>query len=353
MALVPHLIPAWFILIPAAAFLALQRHYENVHRDLKRSKRAIEFCERSIARLEGRWIGQGAAGENFKNADHLFANDLDLFGKGSLFELLCTARTRIGQETLARWLCNPASREEILRRQQAVDELRNNVDLREQLATFAPDHSSQSGFSSETAITFDVVSEWVLQPPVLDSLAARLAAPFLVAFTIGSLAFLYWFGAGAAAVTLAVSIQLGFALWYRRRVLEVAAWIHEPAAELRLFQIPLQLLEGGTFSSVKLRELTAALEATANTGRPVSEEIRRMTGLVEMLKYRRNTNVGPFLPLVLWSTQVAFAAEAWRKRHRESLHEWMAIIGEFEALCALAGYAFEHPECPFPEVQTS
>jgi len=34
----------------------------------------------------------------------------DLFGRGSLFELLCTVRTRAGEKTLARWLLSPGSR---------------------------------------------------------------------------------------------------------------------------------------------------------------------------------------------------------------------------------------------------
>ena len=52
-----------------------------------------------------------------------YAADLDIFGKGSLFELLNTARTRSGEETLNRWLLSAAAREEILARQAAVHRL--------------------------------------------------------------------------------------------------------------------------------------------------------------------------------------------------------------------------------------
>jgi len=62
-----------------------------------------------------------------------YAQDLDLFGKGSLFELLCTARTYIGEDTLARWLLTPAAPDAVHARHDAVNELRPRLDLREDL----------------------------------------------------------------------------------------------------------------------------------------------------------------------------------------------------------------------------
>ena len=58
--------------------------------------------------IDNRWMGTGESGESFQNASHPYSRDLDLFGAGSLFELLCTARTQAGQETLAKWLLAPA-----------------------------------------------------------------------------------------------------------------------------------------------------------------------------------------------------------------------------------------------------
>jgi DNA mismatch repair ATPase MutS len=67
-------------------------------------------------------------------------------------------------------------------------------------------------------------------------------------------------------------------------------------------------------------------------------------------KWEISFATGPFLFLLLWSTQVAFAIEAWRRRHNADLRRWMDVVGEFETLCALANYAFENPEYPFAEI---
>jgi hypothetical protein len=99
----------------------------------------VEFYERGLSRLDEQWTGLGAEGSQFDDPSHPYARDLDLFGKGSLFELLSCARTHAGEQMLASWLKSPASLDEILSRQGAVDELRSNLDLREDLAGMGVD----------------------------------------------------------------------------------------------------------------------------------------------------------------------------------------------------------------------
>ena len=125
--------PLW-LTIPLAVFAVLVVIHARVADGLERARRAVEFYRRGLARLENHWIGAGEAGERFRNPSHVYEEDLDIFGKGSIFELLCTVRTHAGEDTLARWLLAPAPREEAVLRQQAIVELRARLDLREDLA---------------------------------------------------------------------------------------------------------------------------------------------------------------------------------------------------------------------------
>ena len=116
------------------AFVSLIVVHGPVADRLDRARHAVEYYKRaSIA-----WPTAGAAedttGQRYADGGHLYADDLDLFGRGSLFELLCQARTRLGEDALAGWLGNPADPSIIRRRQEAVEELRRNVDLRERIA---------------------------------------------------------------------------------------------------------------------------------------------------------------------------------------------------------------------------
>src|SRR5262245_11921313 len=125
--------PAW-ALAPLAGFAVLVARHWDTTAARTRAERAVAFYRRGLDRLEGTWAGGGETGDRFRHPAHPYADDLDLFGPGSLFELLCTARTGAGEDTLAAWLLAPAPPDEIRARQGAVGELRPRPDLRGSLA---------------------------------------------------------------------------------------------------------------------------------------------------------------------------------------------------------------------------
>ena len=131
-----------WVLIPIAGFALLVVVHEKLLKELERRRRAARFFEKALARLDGNWAGTGEPGDRYNEAAHPYALDLDLFGKGSLFELLCTARTRIGEDRLAQWLKSPAAPDVVRARHAAVEELRDRVDLREELAIVAEEARS-------------------------------------------------------------------------------------------------------------------------------------------------------------------------------------------------------------------
>ncbi len=88
--------PSW-LAVPVSAFVGLLIYHARVIADRRRADRAVAFYEDGVARLEDRWAGRGATGDRFLDRGHAYARDLDLFGDGSLFQLLCTARTPIGE----------------------------------------------------------------------------------------------------------------------------------------------------------------------------------------------------------------------------------------------------------------
>ncbi len=102
-------------LVPTiGTFIALLIVHDRVIQARRRSERSVAFYERGLARLEDRWAGTGNQRRRDDTVAHPFAEDLDLFGEGSLFELLCTARTPAGEEKLATWLLEPP----LIRRQR-------------------------------------------------------------------------------------------------------------------------------------------------------------------------------------------------------------------------------------------
>src|SRR5262249_4144872 len=111
--------------------------HERLLRSLAISTRLEDFYRRALARLDDQWAGQGDAGLRFLDPSHPYARDLDIFGTGSLYELISQAASAPGRHTLAGWLLHPAAPIEVSLRQDAIRELAPRLDLREQLALAA------------------------------------------------------------------------------------------------------------------------------------------------------------------------------------------------------------------------
>src|SRR5690606_37049328 len=176
--------PLWLAL-PVLAFAATAILHDRVLRSLDEARRAVAFYERGLARLEDRWAGIGPTGERHPDPAHLYAADLDLFGRGSLFQLICTARLQAGEATLARWLLQPASIEVIRARQQAIAELRPLLDLRERLWL--------TGEAVSSFLHADTLAAWGAQPPLLEGRLPRMVAAILALVNVATLAGGIWF----------------------------------------------------------------------------------------------------------------------------------------------------------------
>src|ERR1051326_705313 len=114
-------------------FFILGAFHRRITREMNRARRATAVYSRGLARLEDRWAGTGDTRDEFKDPLHPDAEDLDILGQGSLFQLLSTARTRMGKQRLANWLLAPASAPEIEERHSAIIELKQKIALREDL----------------------------------------------------------------------------------------------------------------------------------------------------------------------------------------------------------------------------
>jgi hypothetical protein len=129
-----HRIPVWNAALPLPIAVALVRRYVKNRSVLSRVHRLQNFYRRGMGRVEHRFAGLGWSGEEFRVPGHPYESDLDLFGTGSLFELLCTARTDMGRARLASYLLETPDIAEAAARQDAVRELSALPELHEQVA---------------------------------------------------------------------------------------------------------------------------------------------------------------------------------------------------------------------------
>jgi hypothetical protein len=325
-------------LVPLAIlFVALEVAHSSALRSLARCRALITFYKRGLGRLKNEWMGTGETGERFLDPAHPYARDLDLFGQGSLFELLCTARTNAGQEMLAAWLKRPGALEEISSRQAVVQELCTRLDLRAELAIF--------GEGVRTQVHAKELTNWAEAPESDRARRARIVAGALCVVWLCTVAVWAVWGAWEFVV-LAGALNLFVNTRYKSQV-ERNIETEEFENDLKLLGGVMRLLEREKFASAKLVGLQGNLRVEGELG---SHVVRRLRRLIESLESRDNLALRVIDPFILWTAQFAFSIEAWRRRYGRLVREWLTAVGEVEALMALAGYAYEHPADVFPEI---
>jgi MutS domain V len=328
--------PKW-LLLGVAAFAALVIAHQRARRARGRAERAAEFYRRGLARIEDRWQGTGQQGTRFDDPHHLYASDLDLFGKGGLFELLCTVRTRMGEERLAQWLKTPAPLTEIRERHASIDDLEARTDLREELGVIG-EHGSLGIHPAallEWAETPNrLVSSWMLWVGVLLPIAAIATAIY---WKVSGVGFPLFFTLIVEAVVLSL---------LRKPVDEVLNGSETAFVDLRMFSELLLRVEREKFSSPALQKL---LERLSSHTRKASQTIASLSTIVSFAGSRRNQAITLFAIPLMYTLNVALVAERWRQTHGSVVRNWVDTIGDFEAILALAAYTHEHPDDPFPD----
>ena len=334
-------ITAWWIALPVVVFIALMVIHQRVLSAIERLTRAAKFYERGLARVDDNWAGSGETGEQFADKSHAYAEDLDLFGRGSLFELLSTARTRAGEAKLAAWLMSPADVTVVRARQAAVEELRARLDLREDLALL--------GAEIRTGVHTEEVEAWGKAAPALTMKQIRVLAAFTAItgfLTIAAVVVWIAFGVRLPALA-AITFVLFFYARYSRTIAAIISAVERPSRDLNLLSGVLERLEREPFASPKLAALRARLDTE---GLPPSKQIARLSKLIEILGWTKNQFFAPIAFLLLLPAQIAVAIERWRQTTGARIGEWLDAVAEIEALNSLACFAYERPNNPFPEL---
>jgi len=330
---------AWWAAVPLAVAVGLAPAQLRVRKASQRAMRLLDVYERGIARVDGSKPQSGHTGEAFHEDGHLYERDLNILGPDSIFGMLATTRTAVGQRALAQLLLHGADVETVRARQAAVRELAPVLDLRERVALLG-----RSAFEELPAESFD---HW------LDTPRGGLAVWMrwvLIALTLG------WMALVVAAllhradydtlprnVGALLALQGAFALWLRPRVMAEMEGSQRLAGQTNILRDGLKLVQEQTFSAELLRRLQKDA---------VGEEraLKSLSGSLMLVEQRaKEWYYAPALLLAVGS-HAAISLEAWKRQHGEAMRKWVRTWAEFEALLALGTYAAEHQENVYPEI---
>jgi hypothetical protein len=350
-----------YLLLPIVLLIALFAWHERTLRALRENADLRRYYERGVSRLEDRWFAPVTSaktktraapledtGERFLTSEHPYARDLDLFGAGSVYHLLCTARTRAGRDTLAEWLLQPAPIDEILRRQESVRELTPLLDFREALTLAGAALEEKVERTGSPAESLAVWSESTVSVPRTLLLPALLIA---VAWTASVVGWSIYGGVNwSAALILMSAASRIFGSRSKVQVKQSAARIEAASGDIDVLVQVLLVMEQQAFTSEKLVGLQKQVRGSgpdAKTKSP-SQALADLGKRIDWLSSADNWFVKIFDGFIHWRLQAVIAIENWRVLHGASVRGWLQAIGEMEALTAIAVYAYEHPGDAFP-----
>jgi len=338
--------PLWLV-VNIGIFAGLVLLHQRVVKDATRFERAAQMYRRSVVRMEDRWTGDGASGLDFRQPDHLYADDLNILGEGSLFQLLCVARSRMGQECLADWLLHQDALPEIPSRQAAVRELAHRLDLRERLAIageedrISADHRKLKTWA-QAEIHLNYHGWW----PLAGVLSLLATSSFIYAV----LTFLMTGSTHWSPFVLLLVLNGLLTFRWRHGLENIFRGLDSACHNLEAVADLVRLIEGEQFQSPLLVDLQSQFH---HADVSASEGIAKLGSLCELENSRLNIVLRALDLPVLFSLQVGFALQRWRHKYAQHVNSWMDALGQIEALMSLATFAYEHPDDAFPEFNES
>ena len=277
-------------------------------------------------------------GEQFVELNHLYASDLDIFGKQSLFKLLNRTHTYTGGSTLANWLKFPAQKTEILNRQESIEELSDKIDFRQDLEASAL-------LIEEVAEPTQKLLAWS-EEPENETIKKPLFqyGKFLPYLTV-SLILAWAVGYVPIGYPLLMLLFHGFIL---KQIYDTVSYALDQtirlSATLKAYANLSELIVNEVFVHQKLKDLQTELSEA-------SPAIRILEDILNKLGNRSN----PIFALIagvplLWDIQYFIKLENWKKAHQLNLPKWLSAIAEFETLSSFAGLRFANPDFIEPEI---
>jgi MutS domain V/MutS domain III len=333
----------WGVVFSAAIFVALVVWHSRVIHDETLARTFVMLNQRGIARIEGGWHQFDSRGIAHATPEHLFAFDLDVVGQGSLFQRIDETGTALGERQLAQWLLFPVHDiAQLVARQQAVKTLTPAIDFRQQLVAEAklakkakadPSRfiawAEADSFLGRVALSFPVAHLMVPLTVTLGLLSAFDVVPssfFAIPFFL--------------QIGLVLLTRNAMARFYQALLLGDEGLIH--------FEDTFSALDAARFEDPTLQLLQRGL---ATDGPSVSQRLKSLTFLLNIAALRQSAQLHPFVnALLLWDIHVLFRIERWRKKEGARVRQWFEALAQFEALSALATFAFEQPEATFPQL---
>ncbi|WP_353894182.1 DNA mismatch repair protein MutS [Proteinivorax hydrogeniformans] len=323
------------------AFVILFIVFIVIHGRVKEKEKYLEVIanlnNQGLERLKGNWRSFEDQGDDYVDEHHFFTYDLDIFGKNSLYQWINTTTTFLGREKFAKVLKNPPQDIELIKmRQDAIKELAENIDFRQNLQGYGL-------LSKETLIDPKGLIEWTKEKT-----ASTFIYSLLQFFPILTLA--------AAYISYSTNVLAPFAIAAILQTLIAILIFSNAGSQLQRLgrykdQIAanaylLEMIESYEFKSPLLSNLQNRM---ARQGK-ASDKLRRLEKVMSLLSVRFQQWYFLFNILTLWDTHCILGLNNWKDKHGVKVDVYLEVIASFDELSSFAVLNFENSDWVTPQL---
>ncbi|RLS34176.1 MAG: hypothetical protein DWH78_11755 [Planctomycetota bacterium] len=332
---------SWFwMLIPVVLFLSLLPFHQKCLRKLATAKAICRFHASRIQRLDRHFGTEIADGSEFADELHPWTQDLDVFGRGSLFQMLNECRTLPGRRHLASWMTQICEGETIRVRQARAQGLKQSLKLRESLACIPDSANWQTAellLKNWVQDPSQPIPVWVL---IWSSMIGLAAVPVISLVMLDMLSLKY--------LLMMIVLQTPAVIMTRRQIRHTAAQMDNVDSALRQFGNVIEVFEQHHVDEPAVRDLQNRFHSESETA---SRAIHRLSRLTE---WQNNAMRNQFFAPIAWAcglfVLLTHLLECWRRQHGRDVPDWMETVACLEATVSVAGYSFDHPDDCLPEI---
>ena len=330
-------------LVSTVVFTYLILQHEKLIGKRKYTTLLIRINEEAISRMKGEWTSFPDDGSEFLDEAHSYTQDLDIFGKGSLFQWTDCAKTYMGRRHFADLLSGQyGNASDVRGRQEAVEELANKTAWRQRLL-------AEAMIRPEAAVNPEPLIRWASE---LNSgysrewLILTRALPVLT-LVFAALAYVFslipWF---VPVVTLLLQyILLKVKARQNANLFKLA---EKFSGGILAYSRMLKLFEKSSFKCDDLKNLIKRL--TGSDGASALRQVERLASIIDSISNRNTPFYIIFNIITLWDYHYLIALEKWKMRSGKHLEDWLAALGGAEALCSLALIRHDNPGWARPEI---
>ncbi len=310
----------------------LLNHYKNLIK--------INSEEKEVINNNYSFFNDGA---DYINRDHPYSYDLDVFGKGSLFQYLNRTFTIVGRDLLANRLLNlDLNKQDVENRHEAVQELTPEIEWRQNVMA--------TGYSTPISVDDNKKIQYWIDKPVyfINKIFYKVLLIFLPTITITFL-FLLIFGISHYSwFALFALAQLFIASFLIRKTNKEQRVVSEGLRTLKKYSKILKFIEEKRFDSKLLNNLKTEIKTEDESA---GNAFKKLIKIIDAFDTRLNIFLGVILNATLmWDLYSMIRLELWKRKYGSNLKKWIKVIAELDLFCSIANFKYNNPDFIFPEI---